>query len=648
MHVMKKLVPQGVICLFLLTMPTLALAGNEKSNLPGAPSAATAIPPMALTALHKSQGIVEVRMKRLDGTVVYRRGSGFLVDAKRGIVVTSIHIMPQFKAIFEDDNAVTFYRVDQNRTVQKVPAYAYATSGNHELTIFQLDGAIPSGMDEVAFAKEAPEQSPVYARLPGIPGAEPGAAYAGRWEESDFRGRIVHVMPTHDTPSVETTPNNDYIYLDPPVEFFGEMVVNADGRVVGMGNGIKQGHTVLTSAHAINKVLAEARQAEQGILNRGGLTPQDLHTINKLSRVFAQIMRLHITHALERPSNLWDCAYEMFSMEPSGACRDPFSSFLPPERARKHAQSFEGSFGGVQLEMQSRENQVVVVTTFLDTPAARAGIQPGDVITTVDGSKVESVGETLELLQGRPGTPVVLTIWRQNESGLFENLQFTLRREIVAVRTVKWQVRQTEGAALFGIIRIDEMRQNTADQFRQALENLAAQNVAKIVIDVRDNPGGSFNAVVRMLALFMEADDTALVRRAKNAEQIFNVGFLTAEHGIQEYGTYRDLDIVVLINGGSASAAEIFAGAMQDWGYTVVGERSFGKGVAQSPLTLHDDSMFLLSTFEFLVGNHHVQIRDRGVQPNIEVRNQRPARDEQLVRAIDLLLAGGQKNIARQ
>ena len=146
----------------------------------------------------------------------------------------------------------------------------------------------------------------------------------------------------------------------------------------------------------------------------------------------------------------------------------------------------------------------------------------------------------------------------------------------------------------------------------------------------------------------MEADDTALVRRAKNAEQIFNVGFLTAEHGIQEYGTYRDLDIVVLINGGSASAAEIFAGAMQDWGYTVVGERSFGKGVAQSPLTLHDDSMFLLSTFEFLVGNHHVQIRDRGVQPNIEVRNQRPARDEQLARAIDLLLAGGQKNIARQ
>ena len=216
----KELLPQGLIYLFLLIMPTLALSNDEKGGIPDTVPAATSIPPMALEAVQKSQGVLEVRMERLDGTVTYHRGSGFLVDAKHGIVVASTHTMPQFKAIFEGDDAVTFYKVYDDNTVQKVSAYAYATSSENELTIFQLDGAIPEGMDEIVFAEALPQHRPVYARIPRVSGAEQRAADAGRWEASDFRGHIVPVIPAHDTPPNRVHPDAKYIYLDPPVALF--------------------------------------------------------------------------------------------------------------------------------------------------------------------------------------------------------------------------------------------------------------------------------------------------------------------------------------------------------------------------------------------------------------------------------------------
>jgi carboxyl-terminal processing protease len=391
----------------------------------------------------------------------------------------------------------------------------------------------------------------------------------------------------------------------------------------------------------------EARQAEQVIQDRGGLTPRDIHTINTLSRVFEQIMLAHVTHALERPRNLWDCAYEMFAMEATGACRDQFSSFLPPVQARKRKQALAGTFGSARIEMEMQAGQVVVVTPLTDTAVAQTGIRPGDVITEVNDIKVESVAETLELLQGQPGTPVVLTVVRQDQQSASKELRFTLRREVMVLKTVKTRVVQKEYQALVGIVRIDEMHQNTVEQFREALDTLFAQHITHMVIDVRGNPGGSLNTAVRMLALFMDTEDTALVVRERNTERVFDMKFLTSEHGIEDYGMYRDLNIVVLIDGGSASAAEIFAGALQDWGYTIVGERSFGKGVAQSLITLYDDSMFLLSTFEFMVGNHHVPIRNRGVQPNIEVKNLHPAHDEQLEKAIETVLTSDKARITQ-
>jgi carboxyl-terminal processing protease len=644
---MKKRYQAGFTCLVVLMMTPWVLAHNTPHHRADEVALRTSIPSAALEAVRRSQGWVEVRLTRLDGTVTYQRESGFLVDTKTGFVVTSIHLLPDFRAVVEDADAVTFYKVYDDDTVTKVHAYVYATSQEHELAILQLDGQVPEGMEEVMFADEIAVDNSVYAHIDRSFSPRPEPLPAGRANTTSFHGRIVKVSPASDMPLDDPLQIEPYVAVDPPVEFFGDMVVDASGRVVGMGNGIKHGHAALTSPRVIQNTLAEAQQAEQKIVARGGATPRDTHTIKQLAEVFEDIMLFYTTQALERPRDLRDCAYEMFAMQFSGACRDTFSSYLPPRRARQKVRWFEGNYGGIGLKIIMREGRVEVVTPFTDTPAARIGIKPGDTLKVVDGKEVRSVAEALERLHGPPGTKVTVTVWRQDDGGKPQQLQFTVVRDIMTMKTVMTRVATKASQALVGIVTIGQFRENTAEQFQRALDHFLIRDIDHIVVDVRNNPGGSLHAAVRMLALFMRPDDTVLMLRGKQVEQRLNVEVLTTEYGIQEFGTFRKLKLIVLINGGSASAAEIVAGTLQDWGYPVVGEPSFGKGVAQSPMTLRDDSMLIGTTFEFLVGNHLAPIRDRGVLPNIVVENLHPSEDEQLDKAIEVLLAADKQKVAR-
>ncbi len=556
MKIVQGAIAAGHISLFIVVLAIQTYAATDPGQ--GHPSPSP-VPQLALHALHKSQGMIEVRLERLDGVVTYQRSSGFIVDAKRGFIVTSTHAIPQFKAVFKDDAAVSFYRVHDGKAVQRVPAYAYATSWEDGLTMFQLDGGLPDMMGEIEFADEVALHGEVYARVTTFSGAETDSVAPASDGQSPamLYDRIVDLKATDANRLNAVQREGAAMSLDIPESLFGEMIVDAHGRVIGMGNGVERGHSTITSASTIKNLLDAARQAEGALRKQGGLTPKGLYTINKLSRVFEQILLLHATQALERPGRLEDCAYEMFAMEASGACRDRFSSFLSPVQARQRTQS-----------------------------------------------------ETH--------------------------------------RTVSQRIVKAKDHAPVGVIRVEQMYQRTSDQFREALDALVDQQITKIVIDVRDNPGGSVHAALRMLTLFMHPDDTALVMRKRHIEQIFDAGYFTAEHGIQDFGTYRHLDIVILINRGSASAAEIFAGTLQDWGYTVVGERSFGKGVAQNAVTLHDESMLLLSASEFFVGNRAVPIRERGVQPNIEINPEPSTTDKSLKQAIRIVLSGEKAKMARQ
>ena len=139
----------------------------------------------------------------------------------------------------------------------------------------------------------------------------------------------------------------------------------------------------------------------------------------------------------------------------------------------------------------------------------------------------------------------------------------------------------------------------------------------------------------------MRPTDIAITYKTRSEEILYNAIYLmlNPDLRIRSFGEFRDLEVVILINKGSASASEIFAGTMKDWGYTVIGETSFGKGVGQTVFPLSDGSEFHLTTFEFLVGNNKVPIRDKGVAPNIEVKNSgEKDKDEQLDKAIEILV----------
>jgi carboxyl-terminal processing protease len=640
---------QTVLIGFLMVvMPGMALAVGEGHHTSSSDRHGIVLPRRALQALQKSQGVIEVRMERLDGTLEFRRGAGLIVDDKRGFVVASTHAIPQFKAAFKDDDAVVFYQVGQEHERQRVPAYAFAVSFQNGLVFFQLDGSIPEGMGEIGFANEMPVQSAVYAQTPTFIASAQGTVPSRDHGSRSFRGHLV--QGTSAGGDAVRAVRLDDTSLDPesPTELFGGMFVDAHGRFVGMGNGVDQGHTTLTNAHTINTMLHDVRRAELAMLDKGEVTPRDTYTINKMSRVFEQILLLHATEALERPRHLWECAYEMFAMEASGSCRDRFSSFLSPARVRQSEQAMLGVEGTVNLEMDMRTGRVVVAAPVANTPVAAAEIRSGDAIIEIDGQRIQNVAQATEALRGRPGTPVAIRVRRRELHGEVAEHQFRLTRELAPIQTVHMRIVTPGYDTPVGVVRIDRMLNNTAEQFQAALDQLRAQGIAHVVFDVRDNPGGSMNAALRMLALFMQTDDTALLVRKRDGEQIFDADLLTAKLGIQDYGRYRHFRIVVLINGGSASAAEIFAGALQDWGYTVVGERSYGKGVAQQSITLHDGSMMLLSTIEFLVGNHAVPIRDIGVKPDIEVHNQHTVEDGQLAKAIHLLLTPGTSKMAHQ
>jgi carboxyl-terminal processing protease len=202
---------------------------------------------------------------------------------------------------------------------------------------------------------------------------------------------------------------------------------------------------------------------------------------------------------------------------------------------------------------------------------------------------VHSLAEAHRFMHGPPGTEVALNIWRPGAHGALEERQFTVVRELLPLMTVTTQVMHATGTTPVGLITIQRFHDNTAVQFRHALDSLQAQGIDKIVIDLRNNPGGSLLAAVRMLALFMRPEDIVVELRGRHTQHRLTLETLRAEYGVHDVGLFRGLNLVILINGGSASAAEIFAGVLQDWGYPVVGETSFGKGVAQSPITLSDN-----------------------------------------------------------
>ena len=295
---------------------------------------------------------------------------------------------------------------------------------------------------------------------------------------------------------------------------------------------------------------------------------------------------------------------------------DPHSSYLSPKSFEDMQVQTKGEFGGLGIEVTMENGLVKVVSPIDDTPAHRAGLQPGDLISHLDGEPILglTLAEAVEKMRGKPDTQLTLTIRRGEETPF----DVTLTRAIIQIRSARWRM---EGD--IGYLRITSFNQQTTVLLNKALESLRKEapdgKMAGLVLDLRNNPGGLLNEAISVTDAFLERGEIVSTRsRDKDDAQRFHA----------KPGDLLDgLPMVVLINGGSASASEIVSGALQDHRRAIVlGTKSFGKGSVQTIQAIPQHGAIRLTTARYYTPSGR-SIQAKGVEPDIEVK---PARIEEI------------------
>jgi len=290
---------------------------------------------------------------------------------------------------------------------------------------------------------------------------------------------------------------------------------------------------------------------------------------------------------------------------------DPHSAYLTPELYKELQVDTKGSFGGLGIEITNRGGVLTVVSPIEDTPAARAGVLPGDQIIKIDGefTKDLTLADAVKKMRGPRGSKVVVAIKRE---GVAELLDFTLTRENIQIQSVKYK----ELGDGYGYIRVTQFQERTAAALEEAIAQLSAgsdDNLRGLILDLRNDPGGLLSQAVKVADTFL---DSGLI--------VYTDGRLDSQK--QKYfahkpGSHTEFPMVVLVNGGTASAAEIVAGALQDHKRALVlGTQTFGKGSVQTILPLDDQSALRLTTALYYTPSGR-SIQATGIAPDIAMEN---------------------------
>ncbi len=291
---------------------------------------------------------------------------------------------------------------------------------------------------------------------------------------------------------------------------------------------------------------------------------------------------------------------------------DPHSAFMPPEAFREMQVETHGSFGGLGIEITVKDRMLTVVAPIEGTPADRAGIQPGDRIVKIEGqvTKDMTLMDAVRKLRGPKGSKVTIHVLRE---GSLEPLEVTLVREVIEVKSVR---SKELGDGVF-YVRLSSFQERTSKDLERALEQAQKGGTTALILDLRNDPGGLLNQAVSVSDMFLDKGQLIVYTqgRLKNQELRF-----TAEHS----NGLPKLPMVVLVNGGSASASEIVAGALQDWKRAVIlGTKTFGKGSVQTVIPLADGSGLRLTTAKYFTPKGR-SIHGLGITPDIVVEQPKP------------------------
>lgn len=294
---------------------------------------------------------------------------------------------------------------------------------------------------------------------------------------------------------------------------------------------------------------------------------------------------------------------------------DPHSSYMSPKNFRDMQVQTRGEFGGLGIEVTMEDNAVKVVSPIDDTPAHRAGVRAGDVITHLDGESVQglTLNQAVDKMRGPVNSAITLTVKRDGAS---DPVEIKIVRDVIRIRSVR---SRTEGD--IGYVRITQFNEQTYDGLRDSIEKITKEvGVDKLrgfVLDLRNNPGGLLDQAISVSDAFLDKGEVVSTR-GRNAEE-------TQRYNARPGDLTKGKPVIVLVNGGSASASEIVAGALQDHRRaTILGSRSFGKGSVQTIIPLGANGAIRLTTARYYTPSGR-SIQAKGIDPDIEVLQDAPA-----------------------
>ncbi|MTH96356.1 S41 family peptidase [Roseibium sp. RKSG952] len=293
---------------------------------------------------------------------------------------------------------------------------------------------------------------------------------------------------------------------------------------------------------------------------------------------------------------------------------DPHSSYMSPKSFRDMQVQTRGEFGGLGIEVTMEDGLVKVVSPIDDTPAFKAGILAGDLITYIDGEQVQglTLNEAVEKMRGPVDTDIVVTVRRD---GAAEPFDVTITRDIIRIRSVRWREEDD-----VGYIRVTQFNEQTYDGLKRAIDEISADigedKLKGYIIDLRNNPGGLLDQAIAVSDAFLDRGEIVSTR-GRNSDE-------TQRYNARAGDLTDGEPVIVLVNGGSASASEIVAGALQDHRRaTVLGTRSFGKGSVQTIIPLGANGAIRLTTARYYTPSG-TSIQAKGIVPDIEALQDLP------------------------
>lgn len=309
---------------------------------------------------------------------------------------------------------------------------------------------------------------------------------------------------------------------------------------------------------------------------------------------------------------------------------DPYTLFIEPEPAAKEKEQLEGQFGGIGAFVQRDDQGRVILDPMPDEAADKAGLKKGDILVAVDGRPIKpemATDEIVALIKGEVGTKVTITIERAGEA---KPINLTIERAVIESPSAQWRI--LEQAPTVGYIQLFSFTERSNKELNKAFDELSTQGAKAYILDLRGNGGGLLETAVDVASQFLREGVVLREDRKNQGERVYDV---------RSGGKALDQPLVVLVNGGTASASEIVAGALQDYKRaTLIGEKTFGKGSVQLIYELSDNSRLHVTVAKWFTPNHNA-IDGKGLIPDIEVlindEDRANNRDPQIERAISYL-----------